>query len=65
MTGGPSASTTKGTWSVKDGTVTAEQTHADGKEEAKTVTIVHKDGTLVISEEKDGKTLSMVFAKKK
>ena len=49
----------KGTWEVKDGTVTFTQTHADGKEAKDTSTGTIKDGRLTVDSE--GK--KMVFKK--
>jgi hypothetical protein len=49
----------KGTWEVKDGTVTFTQTHADGKEEKATSTGTIKDGRLTVDSEGN----KMVFKK--
>ena len=58
-------STTKGTWSIKEGTVTLVQTHLNDEEKAETVTATAKDGVLSCTMEQKGKPMTIVFDKKK
>ena len=55
--------TNKGTWSVKDGTITIEQTHANGEEKKQSCTATLKDGVLTMTTVEGGVEMKIVFNK--